>query len=89
MTEFFDPAYVLDLSDKMTCARIRRAKAGESFPVGVRVPGQEGTPSLPATGTRSKSGESFDVRLTTDEGYQDFGWHYQDVLLLISQHEEE
>ena len=83
MDEFFEPTYTIDFTDEGTRKGIRGAKCGDSIAVKLRLTNGSGTPALEATGTRGGDGKQFDVRLTTFEGYQDFGWNYEDVIFLV------
>ena len=83
MEDFFEPTHIVDFTDKATRKRIRAAKCGESVVVKVHIPNQPDAFTREAIGTRSLDGKQFDVRLINAQGKQDFGWNYEDVLVLV------
>jgi hypothetical protein len=76
LPEFDTPTYVIDFSDRGSCAKIENAKLNEEISILVRDADDKLRPSIAAQGMLTDEG-MFHVTVITDAGIQTFDWTYE------------
>lgn len=84
MPHFNHPTYVLDLSDKISCSKVRNAILNKEISVSVRKENEK-QGLLLAKGVLGND-NVFTITVTTDAGSQTHGWSYEILLDAITSH---